>query len=214
MKKIAFSFALVCVTITSLLAQQQPSFTAYVNKYASTAPMENRLGQYNNNTSSNFESLNFFVWLLTGWNAESEYDYVTSQQLTDKRNYAVGFRAGAGKYNRMQIGMSLNRFEYDLKKKWSSGAITNDTERFTTIMTDVQYTWLRRKYVACYSGLGVGMTQHKYDNPIRHTSRQKNTGAANINLLGVRANYGVIGAQIEIGYGTVGSIQGGVNVKI
>jgi hypothetical protein len=215
MKKIAFSFALVCSTCFVLFGQQQPTFEVYLNKNAMSSN-EKYLGHYNNSYEKGAPLLGFLGWFVTegeispfeGW----ETDLVRKQQITSKRNYSLGFRIGVGSNRRVKVGFSTNRFEYDMTRDWASGIQTSDTEEFTAVMTDVQYAWVSRKHLTCYSGAGLGLTKHEYENKRQKTDGQKMHAAGQFTPIGVRFNAGPVGAHIECGVGSLGMVRGGLSV--
>ena len=214
MKKIAFSFALVCSTCFVLFGQQQPTFVAYIGKNVESTN-EKYLGRYNNIYDTQTPLLGIFAFVVTGGQADpftGEYDKVTEQQIINKRNYSLGCRIGVGTEKRVQVGVNASHFEYDMTRNWASGIQTKDTEKFTTVMTDVQYAWLCRNQLTCYSGAGIGFTKHNYEKTRENKGGQKMHAAGQLTAIGVRFNAGPVGAHIECGAGALGMFRGGLSV--
>jgi hypothetical protein len=214
MKKIAFSFALICSTCFVLFGQQQPTFVAYINKNAMSSN-ENYLGRYNNVYDTQTPVFSFIAFVVTGGQADpfaGEYDNVTEQHIINKRNYSLGCRIGVGTEKRVQVGINTSHFEYDMTRNWLSGIQTKDTEKFTTVMTDVQYAWLYRNQLTCYSGAGIGLTKHNYEKTREKRDGQKMHAAGQLTAIGVRFNAGPVGAHIECGTGSLGMLRGGLSV--
>jgi hypothetical protein len=216
MNKIAVFIAIFCISAGSLFAQELPRFTAYYHKPIGNAPMEAQLGKFNSDTDDGWNGFLLVIDIFAGTNFSDEpnYDYVTAQELTDKRSHSLGFRAGLFESKRLQIGLNFTRFEYDMKKRWMSGFETKDTERFSSLNTDMQYTWLSRKHLACYSGMGMGLVRHNYDNPRTAQAYSDSRLAAQVNFLGVRTNFGAVGAQVEFRYGVSSLVQAGIVVGL
>jgi hypothetical protein len=216
MKKAVLIFG-IFLSATAAMAQRHD----FSVTHGWNSSLADKTGAYPNETGGTDFVTGVFVFLISpeAWlnyvtNAP-EYDRVIRHDVDAKSHYTLAYRYtglnSEGQPRLSSWGLSLTKASYSHEKTWQSGRKTFTQDKFSGVMVDYRLTWLRKKYVRAYSGLGIGLTSHRMSGSV---NERRNFISGQYVPLGFQAFYKNVGAQVEVGFGSRGTVSAGAVVRL